>query len=238
MGFTDESSLAVNVSAMIGTPTSEAAIDPNTIVSRVASCNVILSHAKPKVISTAFSGNAAGVGSAAYQFELPAAWNDGFSRIISVEYPAGQQVRSYAHPSHYELYPHEDIPTHLHFSQFIPATGSSNILMLWSDLWTLGATTDIPEHYQPAWEFFLAYDLCGIYAREYGHSTSKTIEGDSVDRLSKARDWLELGKDYLARAENVLRVDLSPSARTAAAKFPPPGMPRELTPDPRFPEKS
>ena len=137
-------------------------------------------------------------------------WVSGSSIIEWVEYPIGDRPRTMLDESQWSYYPTLEGATHLQLEDVTPASGTANLVMGYTASWTVtDAASDVPDHFEPGFEYALAGAVCRMMATHYGHTGSNTIEADAVDYRSKSAEWLKLADAFFDQAGQVLGVDLT-----------------------------
>lgn len=124
---------------------------------------------------------------------LPASWQSGRSRTVSLEYPPGEVPPTYIESGTWQLY-QGTASSELH----LPLTLSSGevVRVTFTRGHTLDADDDtIPASDARAVATLAASDLCGQMARYYGQESESSISADAVDRKSKADTYRMFDRD-------------------------------------------
>jgi len=137
-------------------------------------------------------------GDGGYTYDLPEDWEDGFSNILSIEYPAGEQVPVILDPLTYLLY-RDDTGLHLRFLVDSPGATEEFILT-----YTIRHTVEVDDGTVPESDFDAVVNLatslaCSAIGRKYtqdaGGSTIAvgSEQWRSVLRYSeKAKELMDL----------------------------------------------
>lgn len=146
------------------------------------------SRDRPRTAVAAYSADGTST-----DYRLPARWVQGFSDIIEVEHPAGEQTRVLLDGADYEILETVlgGIPQRtVHFPGITPAAGTNNLLLRY---------TARHEHTDeldtvPASDLDALAWLAGSYAAEslagdMAHSARPTITADSVDHQAGEERW-------------------------------------------------
>jgi hypothetical protein len=101
-----------------------------------------------------------------YTYDLPDEWEDGFSSILSIEYPAGEQVPVILDPLTYQLY-RDDTGLHLRFLADSPGATEEFILT-----YTVRHNVEVDEGTIPESDFDAVVNLatslaCSAIGRKY-----------------------------------------------------------------------
>lgn len=156
-----------------------------------------LSHDLPREIVADIAGDGT-----TYDLTLPATYVDGFSRIVSVEYPAGERPAVYLDPNEYRIY-RTASSTKLRLDETTPASGESARVTLTGlhtldDLDSATATT-VPTYHTQAFVTLCAATALYRLAAKFLHEQESSFNADAVDRRSKADEARRLGDKLLAR---------------------------------------
>lgn len=164
-------------------------IDEPAIENAIDSAIVILSRIKPRIAIVDFTGN-----NSAYDFTLPSSWVEGFSTVLSVEYPSGKQSPIYIKTFEYRMYQ--------------SATGTIKFRLV-ND--TPSATDTVRVSYSAPWEIdstsstVLAQDVravvdlaASICAQELSAKAAQTqvrsLDADAINYLAKVDHWSSISK--------------------------------------------
>ncbi len=132
-------------------------------------------------------------------------WSEEFSSIGKVEYPADEREPVYLDDEEYTTIRKEE-GLYLRFLQGITPSATQKIRVTYLGLHILSdSQSTIPEIHEDAL-CNLAASLCsGALASAYAHTTDSTITADSVDHMSKSREFAARAKvqkqNYLDQIE-------------------------------------
>jgi len=135
-----------------------------------------------------------------YSYTLPDLWVDGFSRIISVEYPAGEQDPAFLEECDYGIY--DDGSTKkLRFWNF-SATSGYTIRLKFTTTWTVTTSATTIEDKDAVAVANLAASIClRQLANHYAQTSKPSLDVDVIDYSRKSVEVTMLA-DVL---ENVYR---------------------------------
>lgn len=131
-------------------------------------------------------------------FRLPGRWVHGFSAIIDIEHPAGEQTRALLDPLDYEVLDTTlgGIPRRLiHFPHVTPAAGADNLLIRYT---ARHEHTDERDSV-PATDYDAVVWLAASYGAEYlagrsAGSSLPTIDVDSADHQAGEERWSNVAR--------------------------------------------
>lgn len=206
--FDNLQELAARAAVLVNKQLTDGDIGTAAFEAEAENVVTVLSSKIPRHRTATFSGDGS-----AYSFALATIatdWIVGFSTLDWIEYPVGDRERSFLNSADYEYFPSFETVTHIGFIGTTPATGADNIRISYTVPWSVtNATSDIPNHLEPGFEYALACAVCRIYAAKYGHTSSNAIAADSVNYGSKGDLWSGLAKSFCAAASGALGVDVS-----------------------------
>jgi hypothetical protein len=169
------------------------------------------SRDRPLRVATSLSGD--GV---SYDFPMPRRWVPGLSRLIEVEYPAGQQQRVVVDPNEWELVETALGPQpvrSLRFTTSVPEVGTDNLVLRYttrhahSDEFSTIPADDLP------FVVDLAASVAATYAAARAAATSdSTIAADAVDYQSGTDRWLKVASACRKRYEEHIGVNAAAPA--------------------------
>jgi hypothetical protein len=140
----------------------------------------------PSVAAAQFVGD--GVG---YTFPLAAPFTPGFSQMIAVEYPVGQQVPAFLEPETYVV-----VGSDLRFLTLILPAGEI-AKASFTALHTLSETTDTVPVMHQEWVAWLAAAICcRQLASYYAQTSESTLGADAAYFRSRSAEYLALSKTY------------------------------------------
>lgn len=126
-------------------------------------------------------------GDGGYDYSLPTTWQDGFSVIKKLEYPAGEREPVYMEPENWIIY-NNGSSKKLRLLNHTP-TASETIRLTYTIAFLETTIDNIPVSYQDAFCNLAASICCEAIANYYTQSSDSTVDIDSVDYLSKSNDW-------------------------------------------------
>lgn len=153
---------------------------------------------RPLVVVAAMSGDGT-----TYDFPLPSRWVRGFSQIIEIEYPAGEQVPTTVDPADWFI--RESVlgvqPTRLlRFRATVPASGTDNMLVRYTSRHVHTTETDTV----PADDLDAVCCLAGAIVAEMlgaarADSADATINADTVNHRDGEQRWAAVARHLRAR---------------------------------------
>ena len=163
------------------------------------------SNHRPRLVANYLSGDGS-----SYQFRLPRLWIGGFSRVLEIEYPTGEQPRATLEPSDAEvvtgvLGPQ---PTRLLTFKSTPESGTDNLLLRYTTrhLHTDETDTIEPQDVEPVMWLAASYAAEKAAAKSAGASDS-TINADSVNYRDGEQRWRSVAKSYRERYDRHIAGD-------------------------------
>jgi hypothetical protein len=146
------------------------------------------------------------------QLPLPTAWENGFSSLINIEYPIGNWPPTYIEPGYYGMYNAPGAQV-IMVSASIPSTDSVRCTHTIRHQVT-DTVDSTPASDNEAIASYAAALLCDQLASQYSGDTDTTIQADSVEHSSKARDFATRANSLRKRYYDHLGID---PKRTQAA---------------------
>lgn len=131
----------------------------------------------------------------AYDFAVPADWEDGVSHLVAVEYPTDEQEPEYLDAGAYTVYrkPSTGLPR-IRFYSLIMASAATAYLN-YGISHTLTVTTDtIPVADRLAVAKLAGAECCRMLAAYYSQTSDPTYNADVVNYRSKGQEYLTLAK--------------------------------------------
>ena len=151
------------------------------------------SHDRPRTIVSAISGDGTSV-----DYRLPARWVWGFSHIIDIEYPAGEQYRVLLDEEEYEVLDTAlgGIPRRLlHFPALTLESGTNNVLVRYTGRHSHTDQLDtIPPDDLDAFTWLAASYGAEMLAAQSAASSRPTIEADSTDHQAGEERWSSVAR--------------------------------------------
>ncbi len=149
----------------------------------------------PHVVIEDVPGN----GGREYTLSGLAAWDLKFSRVTAVEYPAGNNPPDMIDPEDYAIYAGPAGPV-LRLEQDIPA--DAVFRLTYAALHECDADDcTVPAADEEAVQALCASYYASILAARYAISQDNTIAADSVDQISKRREYTAVAKAYREQYE-------------------------------------
>jgi len=156
----------------------------------VAEAVVYYSKGHPRQSVYDYAGNGS-----TYDLSLPADWDEGFSRIMAVEYPLGEREPVYLDSDQYMLYRTASGCT-LRLLHDTPAQGET-VRLTYTLPHSLTETADtIPPSHFDAVVYWAAALMCREFASKFMHTQDPTMSADSVDYHSKADEASRLARQF------------------------------------------
>lgn len=133
---------------------------------------------------------------------LPAGWQADFSAIRSLEYPIGNVPPTYIDTDDFSLYqePDEEV---IHLVDGLAAGAEVRSTYTTRHILTALADT-IPDKEREPFACLAASVLCDQLAAFYSNRSDSTIQADTVDYQSQAREYRAQAKTYYAKYLNKL----------------------------------
>ena len=151
------------------------------------------SHDRPRTIVSALSGDGSSV-----DYRLPARWVWGFSHVIDLEYPAGEQYRVLLDDDDWEVLDTAlgGIPRRvLHFPSITLEAGTDNALVRYTGRHVHTDQLDtIPPDDLDAFTWLAASYGAEMLAAQSAASSRPTIEADSTDHQAGEERWSNVAR--------------------------------------------
>ncbi len=150
----------------------------------------------------------------AHTLPLPDAWEANFSEAKSLEYPIGQNPRSYIESSRYSLY--QD-PTAITIKLLDAIDATQDVRASFTIAHLLDAANDtIPLGDREAAACWAGALLCDQLAALYSGGTDSTIQADSVRQQSKSQEYASRAKSLRKRYLDEIGVEEKTNAAASA----------------------
>jgi len=174
-------------------PTAEGELQTGALEKCLQDALLRYSRLSPRLAVSEYTGDGS-----TYDFALPADWVEGFSRIVAIEYPAGEQTPQYLDPRLYDLYLDPTAGTVLRFLAYAPAE-AKRFRLFYTKPHEIDATTDTtsPEDFE-AICFLTASIVCLNLAGKYSGFYEPTLEADLIRYRTKADDYRSLAAEFEA----------------------------------------
>ncbi len=145
---------------------------------------------------------------------LPTGWQDGFSRVVQIEYPIGHRPPTYLKPEDWFMYTDGDTQQ-LAIELVASPPEGANAKCIYTVKRLLDANRDtIPSKHMEAVCCWAAALLCDQLSAIFSQNTDSTIQADSVDQTSPARSYAQRANTLRNRYYDALGLD---PKKTAAA---------------------
>ncbi len=142
--------------------------------------------------------------------DLPAAWEQDFSEVLSLEYPIGSSPLSYI--DEFSLY---QLPAEFKIKLPSSVTSGNDVRASFTIMHTLTGVTDtIPSKHKEAVASYAASLLCTQLANLYSGDEDSTLQADNVNHGSKASRFSKRAKELRESYHDLLGID---KKRTKAA---------------------
>lgn len=159
---------------------------------------------RPQVAVQALSGDGA-----THDFALPSQWISDFSRILSVEYPVGDNPAAYVDDEAFGLYvsvSEGQVTQKLRFLS-APVSGTDNVYVAY----TTRHVHDTVEDTIPAADLAAFYALCAsrcalMLASKQAASSDSTIMADSTDFRGGEQRWRGIARELRQRYQDALHI--------------------------------
>lgn len=161
---------------------------------------------RPRIIVGAITG------AGTYEYSLPTGWDDNFSVVKAVEYPAGNQTPTYLDEDYWLIY-QGTTGKKLRFLSYTPTTAETiNVTItakhtVSAASGTVSGTSTVPDVDQDAVINLAAAIACYALGRKYAQSIEPTIAADSVNHLQKSGEYAKRGQEL----EKLYRNHLAPA---------------------------
>ena len=152
------------------------------------------------------------VGDSGHDYDLPAGWVQGFSKVECIEYPVGNVPADYLDAGHFLIY-REPTGDKLRLLSVTPTAAES-----FRVTYTVARTaTSVLDNDVEPFKWLVAALCCEQLANSYTQTSDPSIKADSVDYNSKGREYASratrLKKQYL----NHLGLKDGPALKPASA---------------------
>lgn len=142
-----------------------------------------------------------------YDFDLPSSFVYGWSRFLSIEYPAGEQQPTYLEDSDWDIY-RTSSTTKFRFRGGVPSSGDT-IRFTYTAAHTIedldaAAATTIPSYDQEMFAKLAAAETLDMYATRYLHERESTLSADTVDRAMKTDEARRLANNWRDQYEDAV----------------------------------
>jgi len=133
---------------------------------------------------------------AAYDFQLPNDWETGFSQVLEVEYPAGEQEPVYLDDNDWTVY--QSISGEVfRFLSEVPGNGEKALLTYTVSHTLTASTSTIPDSDMDAVVNLAGALCCFALSRKLNQTMDATLEADSVNLWRQASHYERKGNRLL-----------------------------------------
>ncbi|MCX5888065.1 MAG: hypothetical protein NTY36_01270 [Deltaproteobacteria bacterium] len=146
-------------------------------------------------------------GDGGFDYDLPDDWEEGFSDVRQVEYPAGQQQPEIPDDNDWLLYQTKDGKV-LRFLAFSPSATETILLTYTVRHQASGDGTTVPAADQDAVVNLAGALCCYALSRKYAQTSEPSIQADAVNYGSKSGDYAKRGKEL----EGLYKTHIAPAA--------------------------
>lgn len=137
---------------------------------------------------------------------MPAAWEEGFSVILGIEYPKGEIPPALLGTDRYAIYD-DGTAKKIQLLDAV-AVAASNTRISYTIKHVVDAATDtIPLQHREPVACFAAASLCDQLASYYAGGTDSSIQADSVEQRSKAQEYASRAKTLRKRYHDELGIE-------------------------------
>ncbi|MFQ5646259.1 MAG: hypothetical protein ACE5GM_04960 [bacterium] len=144
---------------------------------------------RPRVKVTDISGDGG------YEYDLPSGWDQGFSTVKRIEYPAGERIPVYLESTDWMIYT-DTGGKKLRLLHHTPS-GTEVIRVTYTCLYDDTEIDLIPAGDQDAFCSLAASLCCGSLARYYSQTSAAGLEVEVVDYPGKAAEYAGRAKELL-----------------------------------------
>jgi len=153
----------------------------------------------PKLIVSSFSGNGG------YDYALPLTWQDGFSVIKSVEYPAGERYPAIVPAVQYQIYDNGSTKN-LRFLNHTPSV-IETIRIAFTAAYLSSDIASILAQFEDIFCVLAASNLAKMISKYHAFTSNPTIMADVIKYDNKSGEWAKRAKELLAEYEEFMDVD-------------------------------
>jgi hypothetical protein len=195
-------------------PQAEDELQPGSLESALRDAVFFYSRLKPRTLLELYNGDGE-----TYDFRLPKEWANSFSKVLSVEYPAGNRTPSYIDHEEFIVYYKTNDNPYLRLLSSTPKMGEQVLVEL-TGLHSLNKDdSTIPEaHIDPVISLAASYVADNLAAIAAGH-TDSTLNSSMVNYRSKRTEYERVANQYRKRFTNFFGIKNGESFLPAAAAF-------------------
>lgn len=163
--------------------------DYTTIDAKIQDAIAIYSKDKPRKFSKQIAGDGTKI------YDLPAEWVEELSRIVEIEYPAGEDPPLIIAEETYSLYRDPTDGLKLRFLGYEPSTGENfNLFFLTTHTVSDTVSTVYDGDFYPVCNLASSYCLRTL-AAHYAQTSESSIGADAVAYRDKSKQYTELAKE-------------------------------------------
>ena len=153
----------------------------------------------PRVIVEEITGNGT------YDYTMPTSWVENFSEVVTIEFPVGEKYPSYLENDEYMIYRDlQGIPlTEVDILRLFTITPSisQKFRLTYTAIYT---TETLPAKHVDAVNNLAAGFCCELLATYYAHTSKPLITADSVNYLSKSKEFAQRAAGFYALYKELL----------------------------------
>jgi hypothetical protein len=174
-------------------------VNPAGLNQLIADAVVLYSTTRPRQVVADIAGTGA------FDYALPAGWVDGWSKLLLVEYPAGQREPEFVDPLDWEIY-RSPSGAVLRFKADTPLAGKTIRVTFTAQHTVAESTTSVPTADFTGLVYLAAAAGCEQLASRYANQASSTMMADSVDQNPLSKQYSERAKRYRTLAQSLVPV--------------------------------
>jgi hypothetical protein len=164
-------------------------LDEPTIQDAVNRAVILYSKIRPKQAVTDFSGDGS-----SYDFTLPSDWVEGYSRILQVEFPTGNQQATILKSHKYTVY---QSATDTYVFRLIEDTPSSTqtVRVTYTIPYTVNdSSSDVRAQDEEALIDLAAAFCARVLSAKAAQTTQSSLDADPINYLAKVDHWSNVAK--------------------------------------------
>ncbi len=136
-----------------------------------------------------------------YSFTLPTDWEEGFSTILRIEYPADEyQDPFYLEEKEWDFWRDSAGAKKLRLKEITPSAGyTMRVTYTIKHVLPGTGTITVPDSYFLAYCYLAAAQIAAAHAAFYANTMNSSISADSVDYQSLTQKWISIQKECLKK---------------------------------------
>lgn len=183
-------------------PQAKEELSPGALEMHLGEAVRYYSHVDPRISVKDYTGDGT-----TYNFSLPKVWEPGFSRVRSIEYPAGEQEPEFLSLGDYEVYQASTDVFQLRLHD-TPSDGEV-LRLIYTSPHRLNVDEDtIPSYHRDAVTCLAAAYVAWNLAAKYAGFTDPSLVGDVINYRTKEREYQSVGDQFLVCFWNYFGVDV------------------------------